>query len=152
MAYSIQTDLEEQISQMELIELTDDAGSSSVDTSALARAIADADAEIDAYCSGRYTTPFVSVPAMIRKLSVDIAIYNLFSRRSLKIPEDRKMRYDNAIRFLRDISKGTSTLGEDAAVSIQGADGQACATRTVSDRIFSIGRASESSSGTLDNY
>ncbi|HAR97942.1 MAG TPA: DUF1320 domain-containing protein [Syntrophus sp. (in: bacteria)] len=114
MAYCAQADLEEQISPAELIELTDDAGSGSVDTSAVARAIADADAEIDSYCGGRYTLPFSPVPVMIRKLSVDIALYNLHTRRSFaKAPEERQKRYDNAIRFLRDVSKGLISLGAD---------------------------------------
>jgi phage gp36-like protein len=151
MAYSTQTDLEEQISQAELIELTDDAGSGSVDTSAVARAIADSDAEIDSYCGSRYTMPFAPVPVMIRKLSVDIAVYNLFSRRVLlKIPEDRQKRYDNAIRFLRDVSKGLISLGADAPA--EPSDGLPQATRTKDDRIFSLGKASDGSAGTLDNY
>lgn len=151
MAYSTQTDLEEQISQTELIELTDDAGSGSVDTSAVARAIADADAEIDSYCGSRYTMPFSPVPVMIRKLSVDIAVYNLFSRRAvLKIPEDRQKRYDNAIRFLRDVSKGLISLGADAPA--EPSDGLPQATRTKDDRIFTLGKTSDSSTGTLDNY
>jgi phage gp36-like protein/phage gp37-like protein len=111
MAYRTQTDLEEQISQTELVELTDDAGSGAVDTSALNRAIADADAEIDSYCGGRYAMPFSPVPVIIRKFSVDMAIYNLFARRSvLKIPEDRQKRYDNAVRFFRDLAKGLISL------------------------------------------
>jgi phage gp36-like protein len=151
MAYSTQTDLEEQISQAELIELTDDAGSGSVDASAVARAIADADAEIDSYCGGRYTLPFLPVPVMIRKLSVDIAVYNVFSRRALlKIPDERQKRYDNAIRFLRDMSKGLISLGADAPV--EPSDGLPQATRTKDDRIFTLGKKSDGSSGSLDNY
>ncbi len=151
MAYSIQTDIEEQISQDELIELTDDAGSGSVDSSVVARAIADADAEIDSYCATRYSVPFDPVPVIIRKLSVDIAIYNLFARRSvLKVPEERQKRYDNAIRFLRDIAKGWISLGADAPS--EPATGKAKATRTKDDRIFTTGKTSDGSTGTLDSY
>jgi phage gp36-like protein len=151
MAYSTQSDLEEQISQAELIELTDDAGGGSVDVSALTRAIADADAEIDSYCGGRYTMPFSPVPVIIRKLSVDIAVYNLFSRRAvLKIPEDRQKRYDNAIRFLRDVSKGLISLGADAPA--EPSAGLPQATRTKDDRIFTQGKISGGSAGSLDNY
>lgn len=114
MGYCTQSDLEEQIPQAELINLTDDAGAGTVDASAVARAIADADAEIDAYCGARYTVPFSPVPVMIRKMSVDMAIYHLFSRRALKMSDDRKARYDNAVRFLRDVSLGRISLGADA--------------------------------------
>lgn len=151
MAYSTQTDLEEQISQAELIQLTDDAGSGSVDTSAVARAVADADAEIDSYCGGRYTMPFSPVPVIIRKFSVDMAIYNLFSRRSvLKVPEERQKRYDNAIRFFRDLAKGLISLGADSPA--ESSDGLPQATRTKDDRVFSLGKTSDGSAGTLDNY
>lgn len=151
MAYSLQTDIEEQISSGELIELTDDAGAGAVDSSAVSRAIADADAEIESYCSGRYPMPFSPVPPMIRKLSVDIAIYNLFSRRAiLKLPEERQKRYDNAIRFLRDVSKGLISLGSDAPA--EPSDSLPQATRTKTDRVFSMGKRSDGSAGSLDNY
>lgn len=115
MSYCTTADLEEQISALELLELTDDSGSGAVDVSVVARAIADADAEIDSYCGGRYGVPFSPVPAMIRKLSVDLAIYNLYSRRSvLSISEERQKRYDNALRFLRDVARGLISLGADA--------------------------------------
>lgn len=150
MAYSIQTDLEEQISQTELIQLTDDTGSGEVDTSAVARAVADADAEIDSYCGSRYTVPFSPVPVMIRKLSVDIALYNLYSRRALEVAEERQKRYDNAVRFLRDLAKGLISLGADTPA--EPSDGLPQANRTKDDRIFSMGKSSDNSSGSLDNY
>jgi phage gp36-like protein len=78
----------------------------------VARAIADADAEIDSYCGVRYSVPFSTVPPVILKFSVDIAIYNLYARRK-GAPEDRKTRYDNAVRFLKDVSKGLASLGKD---------------------------------------
>lgn len=150
MAYSAQSDLEEQISEDELVQLTDDAGSASVDSSVITRAVADADAEIDSYCGSRYTVPFSPVPVIIRKFSVDMAIYNLFSRRSLKIPEERQKRYENAIRFLRDLAKGLISLGADSPS--EPSDGLPQATRTKADRAFSLGKTSDGSVGSLDNY
>jgi phage gp36-like protein len=151
MPYCLQADIEEQISQDELVELTDDSGVGVVDTSAVTRAIADADAEIDSYCGSRYTPPFDPVPVMIRKLSVDIAAYNLFSRRSaLKIPNERQKRYENSIRFLRDVAKGLISLGADAPSEPD--DSQPQTTRTHADRIFTSGKTSDGSVGTLDNY
>jgi len=83
-------------------------------TAALAKVtvcIADADAEIDSYCAARYLTPFDPVPPVIVKCSVDIAIYNLYSRCAEKIPETRAERYKNTIDLLKSISKGVVTLG-----------------------------------------
>ena len=85
---------------------------------------------------------------MVRKLSVDISIYNLYARRK-GAPEDRKQRYDSAIRFLRDVSTGKASLGSTAP---DDSDGGPEATTIKSDRKFSLGRDSDSSTGTLDNY
>ena len=149
MSYCAQSDLLEQIDEGVLIQLTDDHDAGSVDSGVVTRAVADADAEIDAYCGTRYEVPFDPVPALVRKLSVDIAIYNLYARRK-GVPDDRQKRYDNAVRFLRDVSMGKATLGSDAPAD--DSDTGPEATSVKSDRIFSTGKTSDSSSGTLDNY
>jgi phage gp36-like protein len=112
MAYCTQDDILEQLDQTTLIQLTDDAGNNGIDSSVVARAIADADAEIDGYCGARYSVPFSVVPAIIRKFSVAIAIKNLFSRRR-GAPDPRRKDYEDAIAFLKDISKGTASLGQN---------------------------------------
>lgn len=149
MAYCTQSDIQNQISEDELIQLTDDSDEGAVDADILARAVADADTVIDSYCGTKYSVPFSTVPDMVRKLSVDIAIYNLYSRR-MGAPDERKDRYDKAISFLRDVAKGMCLLGADTPAE----DGDAGCDITVvkSDRIFSMGRSSDSSSGTLDGY
>lgn len=122
-----------------------------IDTSVTDRAIADADAEIDSYCGIQYDVPFSApAPAMVRKLSVDIAIYNLYSRRGDVIPDERKERYNSALRFLRDVAKGIISLGADSPAPDD--EGGPKATTIKSDRIFSRGRISDGSSGSLDNY
>ena len=149
MAYCTQADLLEQISQDKLIQLTDDDDAGIVDSDMVTRAIADADAEIDSYCGTKYDIPFSPVPVMIRKVSVDITIYNLYARR-MGAPKDRKERYDDAISFLKDIAKGIASLGSDAPSGDDDAGPEA--TTVKSDRVFSRGRDSDSSTGTLDNY
>ncbi len=149
MAYSAQADILEQISEAQLIQLTDDANAGAVDDSVCSRAIADADAEIDSYCGSRYTVPFDTVLPIIRKMSVDIAIYNLYARRK-GAPEDRLARYNNAVRFLRDVARGLTSLGADAPA--EPVDGLPQATTVKTDRVFTTGRASDGSSGSLDNY
>lgn len=110
MAYSIQDDILNQLDEDTLIQLTDDEGVGSVDATVVARAIADADATIDAYCQSRYTVPLDPVPDKIRQVSVDIAIYNLYSRRR-GAPDDRKDRHKEAIRFLERVGEGKIGLG-----------------------------------------
>ena len=150
MPYCTQSDIEDQIEPADLIALTDDDGTGAVDATVIARAVADADAEIDSYCGTRYTLPFSPVPSMIRKVSVDISIYNLHSRRSLKVPEERQKRYDNVLRFLRDLAKGLISLGADSQAESD--DGLPQATKAKSDKIFSMGKTSDKSVGSLDNF
>jgi phage gp36-like protein len=115
MAYCAKADIVGEISEEILIQLTDDAGTGTVDDAVVTQKIADADSEIDSYCGGRYTVPMSPVPARVHQLSVDIAVYNLYARRAGTLPDERKTRYQDAIRFLRDVSTGkASILGVDA--------------------------------------
>ena len=111
MAYCTQDDISPaQLDEDILVQLTDDDGDGDVVDDPVDRAIADAGAEIDAYCMGRYTVPLSPVPAMIRRIAVDMAIYHLYSRRG-DPPGNRVDRYKNAIRFLEKVSTGGITLG-----------------------------------------
>lgn len=134
MAYSIKTNILKQVSEAVLIQLTDDANTGLVIDETVTQAIADADAEIDSYCGKRYTVPFVIVPEMILKISVDIAIYNLYARRK-GAPEDRQKRYDNAVRFLRDVSKGVVALDAGTEITSEAADN--FSSVEAEDRLFS---------------
>ena len=112
MAYSTLTDLKKLIPEITIIQLTDDENTGAVNQSRVDEAIAQADAEIDSYCGGRYAVPFTTVPDIAKKISVDIAIYNLYSRRVESLPETRADRYKNAIRQLEGIAKGLVSIGE----------------------------------------
>ncbi|WP_319521663.1 DUF1320 domain-containing protein [uncultured Desulfosarcina sp.] len=111
MAYCILDDLKEKVSEDVLIELTDDDDAGVIDTSRTDRAMADAEAEIDAYCASRYRVPLSPVPGIIRKFCVDIAIYNLFQRR-IGATEERQRDYKNAVTFLQNVASGKATLGQ----------------------------------------
>ena len=115
MPYSALADITALIPERTVINLTDDSGLGVPDQVKVDAAIADADAEIDGYCAGRYTVPFDPVPAVIRKCSADIAIYNLYSRCAESIPESRKDRYKNCLELLKNIARGIVTIGETAA-------------------------------------
>ncbi len=152
MAYSTEADIKKLISLESLVQLTDDEGLNIVDQGRVTEAIADADAEIDAYCAGRYTVPFSTVPAVIKKLSVDIAVYNLYSRcpSEEETPPVRQERYKYALKMLESISKGTITLGVFPEPT--GGTEQIKSSRTKADRTFSTGKTSDGTSGSLDNY
>jgi phage gp36-like protein len=111
MAYSTITDIQDQLSEAELIGLTDDAGAGAIDADVVGRAIADADEEIDGYIGNRAKVPLSPVPGIVRKMSVDIAVYNLYARRHDTIPDIRGKRYENALKFLVQVAAGKITLG-----------------------------------------
>lgn len=78
------------------------------------QAIEDADSTVDGYSSKVYTVPFNPVPAKVKSLSVDISVYNLFSKRvdasGGEVLEGVKKRYDDAIAFLKDVAKGNARI------------------------------------------
>jgi phage gp36-like protein len=112
MAYSTQADELKQISEAELIQLTDDAGAGVINDEIDVKAGSDADEEIDSYLRKRYSLPLDPIPSRLNKLSVDIRIYNLYGRRQ-RTPEDVRTRYKDAISFLKDVADGKASLGED---------------------------------------
>jgi len=146
MAYSTEADIKKQLPEEQLIELSDDDGDGVADSGVVERAITDADAEIDSYLSVRYTVPLSPVPARAQQLSVDIAIWNLYSRRTV-LDEIREKRYNAAIAFLKDVASGKANIDDPAS-----GEQQIKTSRSKEDRIFTIGRPSTGESGTLDNF
>jgi phage gp36-like protein len=147
MSYSSLSDILEQLSEAELIRLTDDASTGAVDEQVVARAVTDADAEIEAYLGERYTLPFLPVPPLVRKLSVDIALYNLYSRR-LAAPEPRERRYQEAKGLLREAARGLVKLGAEAPAETAAQDLPE-ATTSEAERTFTLGRGGNP--GSLDD-
>jgi len=111
MPYCTLSDILGRIDETTVIQLTDDEGTGAVVTERVDQAIADADEEINGYVGTRYAVPMNPVPAILRKLSVDIAIHNLFGRRSRKEPEERAERYKGAVDLLKQIALGKFSLG-----------------------------------------
>jgi phage gp36-like protein len=104
MPYCTQNDLETLISVVELAELTNELGvvpNSTIVTEIINRV----DNEIDSYISARYRIPFNSTPEIIKGLSMDMAIYHLYSRRST-VPVIRRTKYEDAIKFLQNVALG----------------------------------------------
>lgn len=116
MSYCTQGDIEKLLPEQELVELTTESGNA-VDAEVVTEAIAKADAQIDSYLGVKYAVPFASVPERVRSVSVDLAIYYLFTRRSVA-PELRQRNYDNAIAYLKDVAAGRAVVmdgGHEAA-------------------------------------
>jgi len=134
MAYCSQADLEKLVGPEVLAELTTDVGEMA-DTEVVAAAIAQADAEIDAYLAKRYRLPLASVPPVVKALSIDIALYHLHSRRE-GMPPIREEKYKRAVAFLTDVARGLAEIvGADGA-EVTGDDSEV-AEITSNDRVFS---------------
>ena len=118
MAYCTQADIEKLIPTQELAELTTESGSTP-DADVVSECITKADAEIDSYLGVKYTLPFSTPPARVKSLSEDIAIYYLFTRRSVA-PELREINYKNAIAYLRDVAAGRAVLIDGATEAVSG--------------------------------
>jgi len=134
MTYATQQNMIDRFGQQELIELTDRANLGVIDATVLANALDDADAEINAYLTGRYALPLASVPPVLVKFAADIARYQLYDARA---SEQVKARYDDAIKFFKALANGTVSLGLDG-LDVPVADTGGVQVKA-SDRVFNAG-------------
>jgi phage gp36-like protein len=146
MPYSTLDDIKKLLPEETIIQLTDDENLKplSIDPEnaehaaiigRIDEAIETADSEIDGYCAKKYkyAVPFTAVPRLITGLSVEIAIYYLYARRT--VPERIEKRYEKAVARLKDISRGLLTLTLDPPPAPSSAGG-AESNKPVNDRIF----------------
>lgn len=115
--YSTVDEVKKMVDEGAMVYLTDDNRTGEIDETKITDAISDADSEINGYIQKRYPLPLPSVPPVINKLSKDIALYNLFSRRGIdkeKNDDTVLQRYKNAVKFLENLSKGIVDLGVTA--------------------------------------
>lgn len=109
MGYATQADMVERFGQDELAQRTNREGGNTIDAAVLARALADADAEIDAHLAVRYSLPLPVVPPVLTRLAADVARYRLFDD---GVPETVRLRYQDAVALLRRMAAGEVRLGE----------------------------------------
>lgn len=104
-------DIQERIGNDAYAVLLGDYGDKETDEGdrKLERALVDASGEIDGYVGQRYSVPLETVPAAIKRLAVDIAIYRLAQDSGWT--EDRRKRYEDAVKLLQGIAKGDVSLG-----------------------------------------
>lgn len=73
--------------------------------------IAAADDTIDGYIAAAVALPFTDTPKLITSISTDITVRNLWAQTQAKaLPEHVKLDYENAIKLLLQIAKGTLKL------------------------------------------
>lgn len=112
MPYCTLEDIKKAIPEENLIQTTDDEGFGVVNVERVDEAINSADQLIDGYLRGRYTLPLNPIPGLIKKLSIDLAIFYVYSRRfELEMPQTMTDRFKNAVKILEQIQKGVIKLG-----------------------------------------
>lgn len=109
MPYVTQSQLVERYGARELAQVTDKAvpPTGAIVDAVVTRAIADAEAEVDARLSLRYAVPLVDVPALVADLASRIARYKLHEDRPTeKIRRD----YEDAVKLLTDVAAGKAAI------------------------------------------
>jgi phage gp36-like protein len=113
LAYATQNDLQLRVTDQELQQLTDDDRSGAIDADVVSGVIDEASAIVDSYCRDRYVVPLQESTDATR-ITRDIAIYLLYSRRPQKMQDTVRQRYEDAMALLKDISTGKASLDQPA--------------------------------------
>ncbi|HEX9844040.1 MAG TPA: DUF1320 domain-containing protein [bacterium] len=97
-------------------------GDGVADAGVIDEALAAATAEMDSYIGTKYQLPLATPPAVLKDKCVDIALYRL-SQRPGAMTDEVKDRYEKALAWLRDVSRGVVSLGTDPSPPSQGGGG-----------------------------
>lgn len=108
MTYATQADLVARFTEVELGQVADTDGSGEIDPALVARALADADAEIDAALAARYQLPLIVVPPLLVRIACDLARFSLYTD---QVPQVVELRQKSAVRMLSEIAAGRVSLG-----------------------------------------
>jgi phage gp36-like protein len=113
MAYATQDDLVPlRMTESELVQLTDDTKSGEVNADVVTAVLEEASGRVDSYCRGRYVTP-LQPSDVVKALTLDIAVYLLFSRRrNAKMSDTVHDRFDQAMALLKDISTSKASIDQ----------------------------------------
>lgn len=128
MPYCTHQDILDRISERELIRLTDDEQTGTVNWDTVDAAIVRSDALIDSYASGRAALPLNPVSALATLLSADLTICDLWSRRrkaasrpgSEVDPVQEKCK--QAVKMLEQIARGLLEIQPSADPAAAPAD------------------------------
>ena len=116
MAYANYAYLVEQFGENEVIRSADRDGNGVADIGVVDRALNDAASEIDSYIGAIYDVPLDPIPGVVVTHSGAIALYRM-SLETGTYTKEKRQRYDDAIRWLRDVAAGKASLpgGEKVA-------------------------------------
>lgn len=133
--YATQQDMIDRYGEDDLLIAADHDGDGVADAAVVTQGLSDATDVIDTHIGARYTLPLTTVPAVLKRLCVDIAIYLMSKPPS--VTEEKRKRYEDAVKLLQAISTGKVSLGISSSESAATTDG-AETNKTSSDRIFTL--------------
>ena len=140
MSYATAQDMINRYPNRDLVQLTnEDPTATTVNDTPLTQALADASAEIDGYIESRFALPLTDPPAVLNRLTTDIAMYRLQSLRPLHDLEDARTRYEDAIAMLTKVAAGELTLGLSADNIEPPTASESIETVRTSGRVFNRG-------------
>lgn len=112
MAYAVQQDIVDRYGEDELYATFDRDNDGTLDTNAVDKALQDASDEIDGYLLGIIGSdrlPLSDPPKILVFQCIDIALYK--GSVGAAISEEKRQRYEDAVKFLTMISKGSISIG-----------------------------------------
>lgn len=109
MSYASYSILVGQFGEAEIIRSSDRDQDGAADAGVIAQALTDADGEIDSYIGVVYKLPLNPVPGVVVTYAGVIALYRM-SLQTGVLTEEKRQRYEDAIRWLRDVAKGSAVL------------------------------------------
>ena len=71
-----------------------------------------ASSEIDGYLNKRYKTPLKVVPNIVKEWTCTIAYYKRSLEYGTGLTEEKRKRYEDIFRYLKDIAKGEANIPE----------------------------------------
>ena len=96
------------MSQEDLVQLTDDAGTGDVDADVVTAALIRGAGIIDTHAQQRYTLPLAATD-QVKNLNADLAVYFLFQKRG-RMRQTVKDAYDSAMALLKLVKEGSGSL------------------------------------------
>lgn len=127
-------DIQKRLASETLLKLADCDGDGQPDIDVIEAAISDADAEIDTYLGNRYKVPLSSPPALVRAMSVVLAIDSLFARVPGLVSEEHRQRAEEVRQLLRYIAESDIDISQSPETILRSF---VASTTTDIPRIFS---------------
>jgi phage gp36-like protein len=107
--YANEQDIIDKYGAEALVITADHDGDGVADPAVVARGLSDAGDEINTYIGSRYPLPLTYAPPILKPLCIDIALYKMSV--GITVTDEKRLRYEDALKLLVKIAEGKITLG-----------------------------------------